>query len=281
MTHLTTDQLTELTRRINERLGEFGDRIFDPLAPGVVRLTYGIIAEWHEESLSPHKSDGEDNELLTIAYGFGFERGKAAAKPSDTERLFTMSAPVVEPTRTDEVDDDADPIPTPLDGLQVLSSAVGPATNGNGHHLSAQAVAVLGPEHPVITPRVPHKPEKGDALDFDADDLDNDYLDDDEDGDELPAKRVRPNGKRIPRRRAMGYEQAQQVKPPSGTHLPTLDQLIAEVKRQAMAGTMPTMAAFNMAKPATWSTAAAHLVRLGLTWSDLAEKASLVLKRPQ
>ena len=277
MSHLTTEQLTELTLRINERLEEFDLSSMPTLKPGVVRLVHGVLEEWQQETTSPapKKSEEGNGELLTIVYVAGVERGKSLAKPAGTERLVTINAPVVEPTRTDDVDDDDDPIPTLLDGLQVVSSAVGPATNGNGHHLTAQAVAVLGPEHPAITPRTPRNPEKGDALEFD-----NDDLDDDEDRDELSATRVRPNGERTPRRRAMGYEQAQQVKPPSGTHLPTLDQLIAEVKRQAMAGTMPTMAAFNMAKPATWSTAAAHLVRLGLTWSDLADEAGLTLKRP-
>ncbi|MCC6457842.1 MAG: hypothetical protein IT328_22995 [Caldilineaceae bacterium] len=69
------------------------------------------------------------------------------------------------------------------------------------------------------------------------------------------------------------------VTPLKYAHLPTLDELVAEVKRQAMGGVMPTMAAFDMARPATWATAQAHLVRLNLTWSDLAKEADLTLKR--
>lgn len=69
------------------------------------------------------------------------------------------------------------------------------------------------------------------------------------------------------------------VTPIKYAHLPTFDELVAEVKRQAMGGVMPTMAAFDMARPAVWATAQAHLVRLNLTWSDLAQEAGLTLKR--
>lgn len=64
-----------------------------------------------------------------------------------------------------------------------------------------------------------------------------------------------------------------------GNVLPSLPELVAEVRRLSMGGTMPTMAVFDEARPATWATAAAHLNRLGLTWETLAEAAGLKLVR--
>lgn len=61
--------------------------------------------------------------------------------------------------------------------------------------------------------------------------------------------------------------------------LPTRGMLVEEVKRQAMGGVMPTMDAFNMARPALWATAQAHLTRLDLSWGELAQEAGLALKR--
>lgn len=60
-----------------------------------------------------------------------------------------------------------------------------------------------------------------------------------------------------------------------GNMLPTREELIAEVRRQAMGGVMPTMAAFNDARPANWATAQAHLTRLGLSWEQLTEESGL------
>jgi hypothetical protein len=63
------------------------------------------------------------------------------------------------------------------------------------------------------------------------------------------------------------------------THMPTLAELVKEVRRQSMGGTMPTQAQFNMAKPTTWATSQAHTKRLEITWGQLAEEAGLKLKR--
>lgn len=61
----------------------------------------------------------------------------------------------------------------------------------------------------------------------------------------------------------------------SGNALPTREELVAEVKRQAMGGVMPTMATFDKSRPANWATAAAHLLRLKLGWDDLRVLAEL------
>lgn len=57
--------------------------------------------------------------------------------------------------------------------------------------------------------------------------------------------------------------------------VPSREQVIAELQRQAMGGVMPSMDAFNVAKPANWATAQAHMVRMGLTWGELAQEAGL------
>jgi hypothetical protein len=62
--------------------------------------------------------------------------------------------------------------------------------------------------------------------------------------------------------------------------VPTLDQVLAELRRESMGGVMPTMAQFDEARPATWATAAAHLVRLKLSWPQLAELAELKPRKP-
>lgn len=60
-----------------------------------------------------------------------------------------------------------------------------------------------------------------------------------------------------------------------GNVLPTVDELVAEVKRQAMGGVMPTLAQFNQSKPGNWATATAHLQRLGISWDQLRRRAGL------
>lgn len=63
-------------------------------------------------------------------------------------------------------------------------------------------------------------------------------------------------------------------------YMPTEAEMIAELHRQSMGGVMPTMAQFDEARPATWSSAAAHLLRLKLSWPQLAELAQLRPRKP-
>lgn len=57
---------------------------------------------------------------------------------------------------------------------------------------------------------------------------------------------------------------------------PTREQFIAEVQSMAMGGVMPTMAVFDDARPATWSTAWAIVQRLGFAnWSEVGKEAGL------
>lgn len=83
-------------------------------------------------------------------------------------------------------------------------------------------------------------------------------------------------GARLPRTLAE-VDAETQTNGASKYYMPTLQELIAEVQRQAMGGVMPTIAAFDMARPGNWATAAAHLTRFNLTWIDLAKEAGLKL----
>lgn len=178
---LTGDELKELTERINARLLEFGDKVFDPVAPGVVRLIHSVLGEW--------------------------EADRAVACEPDPAPV----APVLF-------------VPPPPRGAVTIESNANTITvpNGNGHALSAQAAATLGREHTLVTPL-------------------------------KATARVAPNG----------------------NHLPTVDEVVAQVRRIAMGGVMPTMAAFDASRPADWSTAQAHLLRLNLSWESLREIAEL------
>lgn len=75
------------------------------------------------------------------------------------------------------------------------------------------------------------------------------------------------------------------VKVPPGTRssidrlastMPTLGEIIAELKRQAMGGRMPKASTYDRCRPALWPTASAITVRLDMSWRDLAEEAELL-----
>lgn len=108
--------------------------------------------------------------------------------------------------------------------------------------LSASAVAVLGPEHTNVTPL-----RNGNGTHKQA-----------------REDRVRAELGEPPKR----YDE-----------MPTKEELLREIKRISMAGMMPTMAAFDAARPAVWATAQSHLLRLGVNWTELADEADLTLRR--
>lgn len=60
-----------------------------------------------------------------------------------------------------------------------------------------------------------------------------------------------------------------------GMYLPTFGELLTELKRQSMGGTMPTQAQFDLAKPTSWATSQSHCKRFGYTWQELAAAAEL------
>jgi len=153
MSTLTNEQLDLLTERANSRLGEFGNLLALPkLAPGVVRIVHDVIDEWWNElDVDPPAPKSDDaGELLTIAYGVGYERGKAAANPPepDTSRLVTNSAPAPSLESSAEFAAHWPELPD-LEGVDRFAEH--PVT-GMEKAVSEQAAAVLGPEHTVVAP---------------------------------------------------------------------------------------------------------------------------------
>lgn len=83
---------------------------------------------------------------------------------------------------------------------------------------------------------------------------------------ELRAKRKSPSKHDRSSHQAVGR---------NGNVLPTLDEVIAEIKRQAMAGVAPSMSQFNDARPANWATVNSQMQRFDMTWHQLIERAGL------
>lgn len=120
--------------------------------------------------------------------------------------------------------------------------------------ISPTAAATLGPEHTVVTPLVPRR------------------------NAEFVPGGVTLGGNREPQfdftPKPMGNSRPRKLE--RDHVMPTVEQLVAELKRQA-AGTkdMPTKTTFDTARPANWGTAQAQISRLDLSWEALAEKAGL------
>lgn len=141
MTHLTKEQLHDLTARISERLAEFDDRAMPALSPGIVRLVHSVIAEWQAEQIVPApKSPFNDDKFC---------------QPFDLEEHMPKGETIV--IRGDELKNAPTAYPAP--------------------ELTPAAVSALGPEHVVVTPLKTngnghHKPRTIAELD-----LDNDLID--------------------------------------------------------------------------------------------------------
>lgn len=114
---LTTEQLSELTERINARLAEFGADM-PQLSRGIVRMAHDVIEEWWEGAPKQWPQPPADDPVLD-AYSIGFERGKEVAKPKPEPKFVTQTAPV------------AETVAATLGPEHVI---VTPLKNGNGHH---------------------------------------------------------------------------------------------------------------------------------------------------
>lgn len=127
MMTISNEDLAELTKRINARFDEFsvgGGPIFEPVTLGIVRLVYGVIAEWQEETEpATHNTimgDFADDFALSTMTPPAYSNGHGA-KPPATSR--EARAPIKD-----------DP-------------------------LSVYANSTLGPEHVVVTPLKPTPPD--------------------------------------------------------------------------------------------------------------------------
>ena len=301
MSSLTVEQVRELTERINERLAEFdveGSRVFEWVTPGVTRLVFGVVEEWQAHQAATkhlaYESVIDEGKPVDRDDGFaefeafwpampdlqgGFDALLASPRRKETEQgseqtskgadLFAEHpvAGLPEPITQEVITHPEPPLIAPLPELMPiappptnghhadeleLSTAtvvtVGAAhTGGNGirHHAepSPATTATLGPEHTVVTPLIPRRPRTLAEVDG---------IDDDE-------TNSRPTRAKLP--------------------VVTREQLIAELKRQAMAGAMPTRPAFDLAKPAVWPMSQMLLKRFDTTWANLADEAGLRLVR--
>lgn len=151
------------------------------------------------------------------------------------------------------------PLPEPV-AIPIVADVPTPKpTNGNGHHAepSPATIATLGPEHTVVTPIVPRRSN--------APVVDDDAL------DRLSRPGARAK-KELDELRAKAAAKARLGEV-------TREQMVAELKRQAMAGTMPTQEQFDIAKPAVWPKAQMLVKRFDAGWTDLAREAGLKLVR--
>lgn len=139
--------------------------------------------------------------------------------------------------------------------------------------LKQSAVADLSPAHTIIAPLVPRRPPDPDvARAAIANALANGS------GGQLTALTARK-----PRTLAEADNAAPKGSPPMskrGTILPTLTEMITELKRQSMASVMPSQSMFNYARPALWADAIDQTQRLKKSWKELAELAGLKQRKP-
>lgn len=112
---MNTQQLTELTNRINERLAKFGEGVFSVMPAGVVRLVHGVIEEW-------------------------WEADAFAAEPKQPAELPKPAKPVVDALPAAIFRPEPQPQPVSEKAAAVLGpehTIVTPLKNGNGHHEAA------------------------------------------------------------------------------------------------------------------------------------------------
>lgn len=249
MSNLTTEQLTELTERIRDRVSEFGPvaNSMPKLTVGVVRIMVNVYAEWQRESDYLTRRD---------------ESPAPVEPPPMVSHMPVVTTGMVHiPASITRLDLEAEPATVEAETGQ----------NGPNHYdpistpaLSPQATAALGPEHTVVTPLKPTDPDTARAN---------------------LAAAVATGGVALGSRKPTSLPHSSALTKPlpslrgRKTALPTFEELAKELRRQAMGGTMPTMTAFDVAKPANWGTAQAHIKRFNMSWEQLAQEAGLTLKR--
>lgn len=144
---------------------------------------------------------------------------------------------------------------------------------------SPEVAAVLGPEHTTVTPL---KPAASHPWKSRVDGRPNNPLPDPDVAREKVAHAIAHGSgalvEAIRKPRTLAEVDALPQKPHKGRAVPSPEQVIAELQRQAMGGVMPSMDAFDAARPANWSRAQAHMVRMGTSWGQLAKLAGLRLR---
>lgn len=165
---LTTEQLKELTERINARLSEFEMLNMPKLSRGVVRIAQEEIMRFWDEDVVAHALPWPqppaptqrvpEGELMLDGYYIGLQRGReeaarangyeVAPEPTPEPPAIYANghyAPEPEPAPNEPTPEDDAPLPA------IDDPPAEPA-------LSRAAVETLGPEHVTVTPIKPKKP---------------------------------------------------------------------------------------------------------------------------
>ena len=290
MSHLTIEQLAELTERVNERLDEWGlpeTVSFVRMNRGLVRSMIDVYHEWLEDNPPqpwPAAPDPLQGDPMMDGYHVGYERGFRAAvselnqadskrngfkleRDPETGRLREVTPwdhliPVTDNPEGDPPPSD-EPLPTiPPPNLDASDlSAHWPELNDipKGRDVFAQ--------HPIAG--APEPPPKSDEKLTD---------------DESPAAPVAPaiprqptpevNGHAAPKPRTLA-----EVDEEVATRRAELDAIVGELQAMAVDGEMPTVSQWEEERGAeslAWKTITR---RHGLSWADLARKAGLTYTR--
>jgi hypothetical protein len=270
---LTKEELTELTRLINERRDEL-EHGLSSLSPGDVRMAYDVLIEWLEGQAattpapSPDRVESIDTYALSDAYHFGFERGKEAMRREldvdnsgdSSSRLVTNSAP--EPRPEDSWDGDVSPDHPDAkwrDLMRDLDVAIAAAPREDPPKVHPEGSRKLTSTPPPIGPNRLPDPDQARANIANALAAVNEG-NGNHAFDFTPSPRLR--GHNAPKGRG-------------GHVLPTRDEVVAFLRKMAMGNTMPTMEQFNTVRPGNWATVQAHILRLGVSWDELRLEAGL------
>lgn len=278
MSSLTTEQMSDLTDRVHERLREFDMPLMLLPSLGVVRMAVDLYEEMCSEievelfaALDTKAAqnvwrlahDHETGRLREVTPWEG-----AILAPDEDEADPAPDPPVdaEPPIKCDEKSTAAEP---PQKSVEKYSEETAPAepiapavprqrTHEVGPEPSAPAltpaaVATLGPEHTMVTPLRARAAALADTV-------------------TPPTERI--NGHAVSRPRTLAEVDAEK----SG-RTEQLRQIIAELQRMAVDGAMPTIADWDERKPSHLPIWKSISQRHGLLWSELAKRAGLTTGR--
>lgn len=267
MTHLSKEQLAELTERVNSRFAEFGPDMFDMLTPGEVRVIYGVMDEWSFEGMygKPAPDNGKYDWQLAPAK----EHQAQSGADNHSENGNQAEMPLIG-TILAEPDDDDDPPPATVAteaiedagkfaaemtarGWNVENVAI--ADNGSDDDDDDLVDSIITPlEGLQITPPASMPLPRTLA---EVDGLEDASANDDELDEERASLRMSKDEK--------------------AAHL---RDVLTELTLMSNDGvTMPSMAEWDSKRPQGMSSAQAIIKRHELNWGDLAARARLKPKR--
>lgn len=299
----TTEQLQRLTELINERLGEFGVNggpVFEPLTLGQVRLFAGAYEQWQHELEEPAiagiagrsfsmSANGQPlsmsaNEPALISLLLESNGNGSAPVPSaESGKLERELSEIVEAIQQMSVGGHMPSVryydsrkPDHLPNWQTMLRRHDLTSWGQLAQLCGLKTVFPGYRGPTKAEvKMERKPIFDGERPPGGDEDEIEEIDDFDDDEPQPVKRSTG----FHRNASMVEREAERKKQPKSTYTPSLAEVVAELKRQSMAGVMPTLAQFDAARPANWATGQAHMLRLKLSWPQLAQEAGLKPRR--